>query len=124
MADDKDKGTKTLEMRIAELEDKLARAEVIHLSKLSGETIRFGATVTVVDEDTGAKKVWQIVGEPEADASRGKISVTSPVARALIGKTAGSTVEVEPPGGTKVYRIRKVEWSAPEETTKNRRAKR
>ncbi len=110
--------------RIAELEDKLARAEVIHLSKLSGDTIRFGATVTVVDEDTGAKKVWQIVGEPEADASRGKISVTSPVARALIGKTAGNTVEVEPPGGTKVYRIRKVEWSAPEETTKARRAKR
>ena len=80
--------------------------------------------MTVVDEDTGAKKVWQIVGEPEADASRGKISVTSPVARALIGKTAGSTVEVEPPGGTKVYRIRKVEWSAPEETTKARRTKR
>src|SRR5689334_21647837 len=77
------------EGRIAELEDKLARAEVIHLSKLSGDTIKFGATVTVVDEDTGAKKVWQIVGEPEADARKGKISVTSSVERALIGNTAG-----------------------------------
>jgi len=104
------------ETRIAELEDKLARAEVIHLSKLSGDKIKFGATVTVMDEDTGAKKVWQIVGEPEADAGRGKISVTSPVARALIGKTAGMSVEVEPPGGTKVYRIRKVEWLGSEET--------
>jgi len=98
------------ETRIAELEDKLARAEVIDLSKLSGNEIKFGATVTVVDEDTGAKKVWQIVGEPEADAGKGKISVNSPVARALIGKTPGASVEVEPPGGTKVYRVRKVEW--------------
>ena len=105
------------EIRIAELEDKLARAEVIHLSRLSGDRIKFGATVTVMDEDTGAKKVWQIVGEPEADAGKGKISVTSPVARALIGKTAGMIVEVEPPGGTKVYRIRKVEWLDPEQTT-------
>src|SRR5215475_13701409 len=96
----------------------LARAEVIHPSKLSGDTIRFGATVTVVDEDTGAKKVWQIVGEPEADVSRGKISVTSPVARAFIGKTAGTSVEVEPPGGTKVYRIRKVEWFGPADTAR------
>jgi transcription elongation factor GreA len=104
------------ESRIAELEDKLARAEVIHLSKLSGDTIKFGATVTLIDEDTGAKKVWQIVGEPEADAGKGKISVTSPVARALIGKTAGMSVEVEPPGGTKVYRIRKVEWLGFKET--------
>jgi len=105
------------ESRIAELEDKLARAEVINLSKLSGNKIKFGATVTVVDEDTGAKKVWQIVGEPEADAKNGKISVTSPVGRALIGKTPGTTVEVEPPGGIKVYRVRKVEWLAPEEST-------
>src|SRR5215813_6330669 len=104
------------EARIAELEDKLARAEVIQLSKLSGDTIKFGATVTVMDEDTGAKKVWQIVGEPEADAGRGKISVTSPVARALIGKTAGMSVEVEPPGGTKLYRISKVEWLGSKET--------
>jgi transcription elongation factor GreA len=98
------------EARIAELEDKLARAEVIDVSKLSGDTIKFGATVTLMDEDTGEKKVWQLVGEPEADASKGRISVTSPVARALIGKTKGTVVEVEAPGGAKVYKIRQVEW--------------
>ena len=98
------------EARIAELEDKLARAEVIDVSKLSGDTIKFGATVTLIDEDTGEKKVWQLVGEPEADASKGRISVTSPVARSLIGKTKGTTVEVEAPGGAKVYKIRQVEW--------------
>jgi transcription elongation factor GreA len=96
--------------RLAELENKLARAEVIDVSKLAGDRITFGATVTLIDEDTGARKVWQIVGEPEADVSNGKISVTSPIARALIGKTAGATVEVEPPGGIKVYRVRKVQW--------------
>jgi transcription elongation factor GreA len=101
------------ETRIAELENKLARAEVIDVSKLAGDRITFGATVTLIDEDTGARKVWQIVGEPEADVSKGKISVTSPIARALIGKTAGASVEVEPPGGTKVYRVRKVEWPHP-----------
>jgi transcription elongation factor GreA len=98
------------EGRIAELEDKLARAEVIDVSKLSGDTIKFGATVTLIEEDTGEKKVWQLVGEPEADASKGRISVTSPIARALIGKTKGTTVEVEAPGGAKVYKIRQVEW--------------
>src|SRR5262249_39125063 len=71
--------------RIAELEDKLARAEVIDVSKLSGDTVKFGATVTLIEEDTGEKKVWQIVGEPEADVKKGKVSVTSPIARALIG---------------------------------------
>ena len=75
------------EARVAELEDKLARAEVIDVSKLSGDAITFGATVTLMDEDTGEKRVWQIVGEPEADVKQGKISVTSPIARALIGKT-------------------------------------
>jgi transcription elongation factor GreA len=98
------------EARIAELEDKLARAEVIDVSKLSGDTIRFGAMVTLIDEDSGKKKVWQIVGEPEADANKGKISVTSPIARALIGKNKGDTVEVEAPGGAKTYEVRKVEW--------------
>src|SRR5213083_3106263 len=77
------------EGRIAELEDKLARAEVIDVSKLSGDTVKFGATVTVVDEDTDEKKVWQLVGEPEADAKEGRISVSSPLARALIGKMKG-----------------------------------
>ena len=96
--------------RVAELEDKLARAEVIAVSKLSGDVIRFGATVTLIDEDSGETKVWQIVGEPEADANKGKISITSPIARALIGKNKGNTVEVEAPGGTKTYKVRKVEW--------------
>jgi transcription elongation factor GreA len=98
------------EARIVELDDKLARAEIIDLSKLSGNTIKFGATVTLIEEDTGKKKTWQIVGEPEADASKGKISVTSPIARALIGKTSGATVEVEAPGGAKVYKIQQMEW--------------
>jgi len=98
------------ECHIAELEDKLARAEVIDVTKLSGETIKFGATVTLVDEDTDEKKVWQIVGEPEADAKKGKISITSPVARALIGKAKGANVEVVTPGGAKAYEVKKVEW--------------
>ena len=98
------------EGRIAELEDKLARAEVIDVSKLSGDTIKFGATVTLVDEDTEEKRVWQIVGEPEADAKKGRISVTSPLARALIGKSKGASVEVVTPGGAKGYEVKKVEW--------------
>jgi transcription elongation factor GreA len=98
------------EARIAELEDKLARAEIINVAKLSGDTIKFGATVTLIEVETGKKKIWQIVGEPEADAHRGKISVVSPIARALIGKSKGETIEVEAPGGAKVYKIRRVEW--------------
>ena len=99
------------EARILELEDRLARAEVIDVSKLSGDTIKFGASVTLIEEDTGAKKMWQIVGEPEADAHTGKISLGSPIARSLIGKTKGETVEVFAPGGSKTYRIQKVEWN-------------
>jgi transcription elongation factor GreA len=98
------------EGRIAELEDKLARADVIDVSKLSGDTVMFGATVTLIDEDTEEKRVWQIVGEPEADAKSGKISITSPVARALIGKSKGATVEVVAPGGAKAYEIKKIDW--------------
>jgi transcription elongation factor GreA len=98
------------EGRIAELEDKLARAEVIDVSKLSGDTIKFGATVTLIDEDTEEKKIWQLVGEPEADAKKGRISITSPLARALLGKTKGSNIEVVAPGGAKAYEILKVEW--------------
>ena len=93
------------EGRIAELEDKLARADVIDVSKLSGDSIKFGATVTLVDEDTDEKKVWQIVGEPEADAKKGRISVTSPLAKALIGKKVGDTVSVPAPGGDRAYEI-------------------
>ena len=98
------------EGRIAELEDKLARADVIDISKLSGDTIKFGATVTLVDEDTEKKSVWQIVGEPEADAKHGRISITSPLARALLGKRKGAQVEVVTPGGAKAYEVMKVEW--------------
>src|SRR3954449_7581809 len=98
------------EGQIAELEDKLARAEIIDVSKLSGETIKFGAIVTLVDEDTEEKRVWQIVGEPEADAKQGRISITSPLARALIGKAKGASVEVVTPGGAKAYEVMKVEW--------------
>jgi transcription elongation factor GreA len=98
------------EGRIADLEDKLARADVIDISKLSGDTIKFGATVTLIDEDTDKKAVWQIVGEPEADAKKGRISITSPLARALIGKKKGASVEVMAPGGPKAYEITKVEW--------------
>lgn len=98
------------EGRIAELEDKLARADIIDISKLSGDTVKFGATVTLIDEDTEKKTVWQIVGEVEADAKKGRISITSPMARALIGKKKGATVEVVAPGGAKAYEITKVEW--------------
>ena len=98
------------EGHIADLEDKLARAEVIDVSKLSGDTVKFGATVTLIDEDTDKKTVWQIVGEPEADAKEGKISITSPLARALVGKKKGANVEVVTPGGAKAYEVVKVEW--------------
>jgi transcription elongation factor GreA len=93
------------EGRIAELEDKLSRAEVIDVSKLSGSTVKFGATVTVVDEDTEEEKRYQIVGEAEADVKSGRVSITSPIARALIGKKAGDSVEVKTPGGGKSYEI-------------------
>lgn len=99
------------ENRIAELEDKLARAEVIDLADQSGEAIRFGATVTLVDEDSRAKKIWQIVGEPEADARRGRISISSPLARALMGRSRGESVEVHAPAGVRSYKVQKVEWS-------------
>jgi len=98
------------EGRIAELEDKISRAEVIDVSKLSGDTITFGATVTLVDEDTEEKKVWQIVGDTEADAKAGRISISSPLARALIGKKKGNSVEVNTPKGAKAYEVTKVGW--------------
>lgn len=98
------------EARIADLEAKLARAEVIDISRLSGQTIKVGATVTLSDQDTGVKRTCQIVGEPEADPARGKISVNSPIARALIGKSKGALVTVEAPGGDKSYRIEDVRW--------------
>jgi transcription elongation factor GreA len=99
-----------IEGRIAEIEDRISRAQVIDVSKLSGEQVKFGATVTVVDEDTEEEASYQIVGEHEADVKQGRISVTSPIARSLIGKEKGDVVEVNTPGGVKAYEIVKVEW--------------
>ncbi len=98
------------EGRIAEVEDLLSRAEVIDVSKLSGSTVMFGATVTLLDEDTEEKKTWQIVGEPEADVKSGRISITSPIARALIGKAVGDSAEVTAPGGSKSYEVVSVKF--------------
>jgi transcription elongation factor GreA len=99
-----------IEGQIAEIEDKMARAQVIDVSKLSGKQVKFGATVSVIDEDTEEKARYQIVGEHEANVKDGKVSITSPIARAMIGKESGETVEVNTPNGVKAYEITKVEW--------------
>jgi transcription elongation factor GreA len=99
-----------IEGQIADIEDRMARAQVIDVSKLSGSQVKFGATVSVVDEDTEDEARYQIVGEHEADVKLGKISIASPIARAMIGKEMGDVVEVPTPGGTKAYEILKVEW--------------
>jgi transcription elongation factor GreA len=99
-----------IEGRIAEIEDKIARAQVIDVSKLSGAQVKFGATVSVVDEDTEEEARYQIVGEHEADVRAGRVSISSPIARAMIGKEMGDVVEVNTPGGVKAYEILKVEW--------------
>ncbi|HRD46286.1 MAG TPA: transcription elongation factor GreA [Caulobacter sp.] len=99
-----------IEGRIAEIEDKIARAQVIDVSKLSGSQVKFGATVTVVDEDTEDEGRYQIVGDHEADVKGGRISLSSPLSRAMIGKEVGDVVEVNTPGGVKAYEILKVEW--------------
>ena len=98
------------EGRIAELESLIARAEVIDVTKLSGDTVKFGATVKLVNEDTEEEKVWQIVGDSEADAKAGRISISSPLARALIGKKAGTSVEVNTPKGAQSYEVLEVRW--------------
>ncbi len=100
------------EGRIAELEDKLSRAEVIDVSKLSGDTVKFGATVSLLDEDTEEKKVYRIVGDMEADVKKGRISISSPIARALIGKSKGDSVEVTAPGGARSYEITRIAFKA------------
>ncbi len=94
-----------IESRVVELEDKLRRAEVIDVSKLSGKAIKFGATVRLADEDTEKRITYQIVGADEADIQAGRLSITSPLARALIGKSKGDSIEVMTPGGTKGYEI-------------------
>ena len=99
-----------IEGRVIELEDQLGRADVIDVSKLSGDTVKFGATVTLVDEDTDEERKFQIVGDHEADAKQGRISISSPTARALIGKAKGDTVEVAAPGGARSYEILKVKF--------------
>lgn len=98
------------EAKVAELEDKLSRADVIDVSKLSGDTVKFGATVRLVDEDTEEEVTYKIVGDLEANLRQGKISISSPIARALIGKTIGDIVEVNTPKGPRSFEILQVEW--------------
>lgn len=98
------------EGRIAELEGMLALAEVIDVSKLSGDAITFGATVKLVDEDTDEERTYQIVGDAEADVKSGKVSISSPIARALVGKKVGDQVEVTTPGGGKSYEVLEVRF--------------
>ncbi len=97
-----------IEGQILEFEDKVGRAQVIDITKLSSESVIFGATVTILDEDSEEEKTYQIVGDFEADVKLGKISVQSPIARALIGKSEGDSVEVAAPGGARAYEIMKV----------------
>ena len=100
-----------IEGRVIELEDKIARAEVIDVSRLSGDVVKFGATVTLADEETDEEAVYQIVGEDEADIAQHRLSVTSPLARALIGKTIGESVEVSTPRGARSYEVVKVAFT-------------
>jgi transcription elongation factor GreA len=95
---------------VADLEDKLSRAEVIDPTSLSGTSVKFGATVTLMDEDTDEKVKYKIVGDSEANVKDGKISISSPIARALIGKSKGETAEVVTPKGARSYELLKIEW--------------
>lgn len=99
-----------IEGRIKELESKLTLAQVIDVSTMSGETVKFGATVTIVNEDTDEESTYQIVGEDEANVKDGKISITSPIARAMISKEVGDVFEVIAPGGAKGYEILEVAY--------------
>ena len=99
-----------IEGRVTELEDKIARAQVIDISKLTGKQVKFGATVNLLDEDSGEEKTFQIVGEAEADLERGLLNIRSPLARALIGKDEGDSVEVRTPGGEKTYEIVEIRY--------------
>ncbi|MFQ5959033.1 MAG: transcription elongation factor GreA [Alphaproteobacteria bacterium] len=99
-----------VEGRVQELEDKISRAEVIDVKKLSGKVVKFGATVTLADEDTDEKSTYQIVGTDEAEIKSGLLSITSPIARAIIGKSVGDSVDVSTPGGSKSFEIVKVRF--------------
>lgn len=98
------------EGRIGELEEYIAKAEIIDVTKLAGDTVKFGATVSLIDEETEQEKHYQIVGDQEADVSCGKVSISSPIARALIGKEEGDSVEVAAPGGARSYEIMKIQF--------------
>lgn len=100
-----------IEGRIIELEDKMARAEIIDISKLFGDSIKFGATVELIDDETEEQVIYHIVGEYEADIVKKRISIVSPIAKALIGKSIGDIVEVSTPSGSKSYEVVKVEYS-------------
>ncbi len=97
-----------IESRVLDIEDKLRRADVIDVTQLSGDTVKFGATVVLADEDTDAESTYQLVGTDESDIKQGLLSITSPLARALIGKAAGDTVDVDTPRGLKSYEIVKL----------------
>ncbi len=99
-----------IEGRVLELEDIIARADVIDVSKLSGKVVKFGAKVKLADEDTDENLTFQIVGAHEADLARGRISITSPIGRALIGKTVGDVFEVQTPSGAKSYEVMTVKF--------------
>jgi len=97
-----------LDVQIREIDDKLARAQVIEVSRLSGDKVVFGATVTLANGDSGEKVVYQIVGDHEAEPKNGKISISSPVARALIGKCEGDEVKVRAPTGIRTFEILRI----------------
>jgi transcription elongation factor GreA len=99
-----------IEGRIADLEARISRAQVIDVASLSGNTVKFGATVTVIDEDTEEKTTYQIVGDYEADMTQRRLALSAPISRALIGKSVGDSVEVNTPKGLKFYEIAKVEF--------------
>lgn len=99
-----------IEGRVLELEDKISRAEVIDVTKLSGDMVKFGATVKLADEDTDEEAVYQIVGADESDIKAGRLSVTAPLARGLIGKAVGDVVEVTTPNGSKSYEIIQIQY--------------
>ncbi len=100
-----------IEGRIAELQDKLGRAEVIDVASISGRQIKFGATILLADEDTDEETSYQIVGEDESNIEEGRLSITAPLARALIGKEQGDSIEVMTPGGSKAYEVIEVSYS-------------